>query len=267
MIPLRDDQPTNSFPLVTVLIIAANVLIYLAQQVVPGLTQSFSMVPFEVTHHQDLHNVIGHLTASGMHLYYVPPGTQLTLGPNDIYYGNSPHPLWVTIFTAMFLHANLLHIGGNMLFLWIFGNNVEDVLGRFRYLVFYLVCGYAAALMQIASAPGSLIPTLGASGAIAGVLGAYLIFYPNARVWSLVPIFVYFLAPVRAVWVILVWVVYDILPAFFSPGYGGGVAYFAHLGGFVAGFVIIQMLGGRRLAQRARRRPSYYPPPSGGGGY
>jgi membrane associated rhomboid family serine protease len=253
VIPLHDDQPTNSFPLVTVILIVLNVLIYGVEQVVPGFTQSYCMVPFEVTHHQALHNVVAQITPYGTQLYRASPGTPITLGPHDIYYGISPRPLWLTIFTAMFLHANLLHIGGNMLFLWIFGNNVEDALGRFRYLIFYFVCGWAAAMIQIGSAPNSLIPTLGASGAIAGVLGAYLVLYPNARVWSLVPFFFYFLAPIRAFWVIIVWVIYDILPAFFNPQGVGGVAYFAHLGGFAAGFLLIHLLGGRRLAFTRRR--------------
>ena len=129
---------------------------------------------------------------------------------NDIPYGPSPHPLWLTIFTSMFLHGGLLHIGGNMLYLWIFGNNIEDALGKGRFLLFYLVCGLAASAAQIAIDPNSLIPNVGASGAIAGVLGAYFILYPNARVLSLVPIFIYFLAEVRAFWVLLLWIVLNV---------------------------------------------------------
>ena len=104
----------------------------------------------------------------------------MQIGPNDILYGPAPHPLWLTIFTSMFLHGSLLHIGGNMLYLWIFGNNVEDVLGKGRFLLFYLACGVAASMAQIAIGPNSLVPNLGASGAIAGVLGAYFILYPDA---------------------------------------------------------------------------------------
>ena len=119
------------------------------------------MVPYEVTHNVDL---AGHsLRDSSGHVVAV--------------YGPAPHPIWLTIFTSMFMHGGLLHIGGNMLYLWIFGNNIEDALGKFRFLVFYLVCGFVAALSQILSGPNSPVPTLGASGAIAGVLGAYLILY------------------------------------------------------------------------------------------
>jgi membrane associated rhomboid family serine protease len=253
--PLRDDQPTNSFPIVTILLIAANVLVYLAQQVVPGFTESYSMVPFEVTHHQALDHIIAQMTAAGPQLYQVPPGPAITLGPNDIYYGVSPHPLWLTIFTSMFLHGSLLHIGGNMLYLWIFGNNVEDVLGKVRYLLFYFVCGFVAAVAQILTGPSSLIPTLGASGAIAGVLGAYWLLYPNARVWSIVPFFIYFLAPIRAYWVLGFWIVLQVFQGVEGLGMqrGGGVAYFAHIGGFASGLLIITLLGGRRLVQRPRR--------------
>ena len=269
MIPLRDDQPTSTFPLVTVLLIAANVLVFLAQQASPGLTASFSMVPYVITHHQDLSNTIAHITAGGTQLYAAPVSGTIPLGPNDIYYGPSPHPLWLTIFTAMFLHANWLHIGFNMLFLWVFGNNVEDVLGKVRYLLFYLACGVAAALAQIAVGPSSLIPTLGASGAIAGVLGAYWSLYPNARVLTVVPIFIYFLAEIRAYWVLGFWILTQLFQGVTGLGmeHGGGVAYFAHIGGFFAGLLFISLLGGRRLVTRQRRRALYSPPPSGGGYY
>ncbi len=249
MIPLRDDQPTSTFPIVTVLLIAVNVLVFLGQQVLP-LDSSFALVPYEVTHHVDIaHRVLR--------------------GPNgevEFVYGPSPHPLWLTIFSSMFLHAGWLHIGGNMLYLWIFGNNIEDALGKVRYLLFYFVCGLAAGALQIATDPNSIVPNLGASGAIAGVLGAYLILYPDARVLSIVPIFGFgFLASIRAFWVLVLWVVVDVLPAF-VPGLGemqrggGGVAYFAHLGGFAAGFLLITLMGGKRLVARQQRRAAYSPP-------
>ena len=245
MIPLRDDQPTSAFPLITVLLIALNAVIFLAQNTLPGFDNSFEMVPYEITHNQDL---IG-----------------MGQPPITLYYGPSPHPLWLTVFSAMFMHAGLLHIGGNMLFLWIFGNNIEDALGKVRFLFFYLTCGAAAAGLQILTDPNSVIPTLGASGAIAGVLGAYLILYPQARVLSIVPIFGFgFLTEVRAQWVLLVWVVYDILPGFLGSNLdkvGGGVAYFAHLGGFGAGLILILLLGGQGLVAKQRRRANYYGPP------
>ena len=260
MIPLRDDQPALTFPLVTILLIAANVLVYVAQQVLP-LEQVWALVPYEVTHNVDLNHVIGHVAANGVvHLYKVAPDAAIRLGPNDIAYGPAPHPIWLTLFTSLFLHGSLLHIGGNMLYLWIFGNNVEDVLGRTRFLLFYFVCGLAAGAAQIAISPNSLIPNVGASGAIAGVLGAYFVLYPNARVLSIVPVFFLgLLAQVRAYWVLLIWIALQIFQGVGGLGMqrGGGVAYFAHIGGFVAGMLILLLLGGRSLADR-RGRPGVY---------
>lgn len=256
MIPLRDNQPTNAFPIVTVLLIAVNVLVYIGQQILP-LDGSWSLVPYQITHHMDLNGYVGHITRTGdVHLYQVPPGATVQLGPRDIAYGPPPHPLWLTIFTSMFLHGGLLHIGGNMLYLWIFGNNIEDALGRVRFLLFYFACGLAASWAQIAIGPDSLIPNVGASGAIAGVLGAYFVLYPNARVLSLVPVFVFFLAEVRAFWVLLIWIALQIFQGVNGLGMerGGGVAYFAHIGGFFVGIVLILLLGGPRLAARQRQR-------------
>ena len=263
MIPLRDDQPTSTFPLVTILLIALNVLVFLAQQALP-LDSSWSLVPAEITHNVDLDHVVGHLTRAGsVDLYRVPANVPIPLGPRDIYYGPSPHPLILTVFTSMFMHGSLLHIGGNMLYLWIFGNNIEDALGRVRFLLFYFACGLAASFAQIAIDPDSLIPNVGASGAIAGVLGAYFILYPNARVLSLVPIFVYFLAEVRAYWVLLLWIVLNIFQGVSGLGIrqGGGVAHFAHIGGFFAGILLILLLGGQNLVARQR---AVYPPPWSG---
>ncbi len=255
MIPLHDDQPTRTFPIVTILLIALNVLVYAAQQTQP-LDASWSMVPYEITHHTDLAGVVGHLGRDGaVQFYQLPPGAQVTLRARDIYYAASPHPLWLTIFTSMFMHANLLHIGGNMLYLWIFGNNIEDALGKVRFLLFYLVCGVLASAAQIAVGPNSVIPNVGASGAIAGVLGAYLILYPNARVLSIVPLFVMFLANIRAVWVLLFWIGLQLYQGFAGLGMqrGGGGAYFAHIGGFFAGMLLISLLGGRSLAVKQQR--------------
>ena len=261
MIPLRDNQPTNSFPLVTVLLIALNVLVYVGQQSLP-LDSSWSLVPYEITHNIDLHHVIGQVGQNGqVALYQIPPNSPpIALGPRDIYYGVSPHPLWLTVFTSMFMHSGLLHIGGNMLYLWIFGNNIEDVLGRARFLIFYLVCGVAAAAAQIATGPNSLIPNVGASGAIAGVLGAYFVLYPNARVLTIVPIFIAFLAEIRAYWVLLLWIVLNIFQGVAGLGMPGmgGVAHFAHIGGFFAGILLILLLGGRKLAAQPLRRVRGY---------
>ena len=267
MIPLRDNQPTSTFPLVTLLLIAVNVLVYIGQQVLP-LDSSWSLVPYEITHNTDLNNVVAHFLPSGKpQLYQVPPNTLVHLGPHDIYYGLSPHPLWLTVFTSMFMHGSLLHIGGNMLYLWIFGNNIEDALGKARFLIFYLTCGVAASAAQIAIDPNSLIPNVGASGAIAGVLGAYFILYPEARVLSIVPLFIYFLAEIRAYWVLLVWIGLQLFQGIMGLGMqrGGGVAYFAHIGGFFAGVLLISLMGGRSLVMHQRRRADDYPPPYRGG--
>ena len=265
MIPLRDDQPALTFPLVTVLLIAANVLVYVGQQTLP-LEQVWALVPYEVTHHRDLNGLFAHLGQGGdVRLYQIPNDPTFQLGPRDIAYGPSPHPVWLTFFTSLFLHGGLLHIAGNMLYLWIFGNNVEDALGRVRFLLFYLVCGLAAGAAQVAIDPNSLIPNVGASGAIAGVLGAYFILYPNARVLSIVPVFFLgLLAQVRAYWVLLIWIVVQVFQGVNGLGMsrGGGVAYFAHIGGFFAGILIILLLGGQRLAAGQPRRGGY-----GGGAY
>ena len=263
MIPLRDDQPISTFPIVTILLIAANVLIYVGQQFLP-LEQVWALVPYAVTHNIDLNGSFAHIGRDGVaHLVRLPPGGAVQLTARDIPYGPSPHPVWLTIFTSMFLHGGLLHIGGNMLYLWIFGNNIEDVLGRVRFLLFYFACGLAASAAQIVINPDSLIPNVGASGAIAGVLGAYFVLYPNARVLSIVPVFFLgLLAEVRAFWVLLLWIVLNIFQGVLGLGMrtGGGVAHFAHIGGFFAGVLLILLLGGRSLAARQQRRATYPPP-------
>ena len=165
------------------------------------------------------------------------------------------HPLTAsvaTIFVAMFLHAGWLHFGGNMLFLWIFGDNVEDRLGHFRYLVFYLLCGLAASLCHAFFNPASRLPSLGASGAISGVLAAYLFLYPRARILTLVPIFLFFTAEVPAFLFIVFWFVVQFFSGTASLSAStpttGGTAYFAHIGGFVAGIVLLALLKPPRRA-------------------
>jgi membrane associated rhomboid family serine protease len=228
----------------TVLIIVANVIAFLADQAnqesalvevngrlarvaIGGLSEQYAMIPANVT---------GDFAQYGL-----------------------------TILTSMFLHANWLHIGGNMLSLWVFGNNVEDAVGRGRFVLFYLLCGAAAAAVHIASGPGSETPTVGASGAVAGVMGAYLILYPQAEVLSIVPFFIFStITEVPAILVIGFWALMNFVNAnWFGGGEmtGGGVAYFAHIGGFIAGIVLIAMLGGKGLLQE-KARP-YYDDPFG----
>jgi membrane associated rhomboid family serine protease len=161
----------------------------------------------------------------------------------------------------MFMHGGLLHLGGNMLFLWIFGNNIEDSMGRLTFLVFYLLGGFAALGLHILSDPGSAVPTVGASGAIAGVLGAYARLYPRARVVTVVFIIIIFtVVTLPALLVLGLWFLLQLLPAFAEPaGEGGGVAYFAHIGGFVFGLLAIKFFANNvhEDYERAHRLPVY----------
>jgi rhomboid family protein len=163
--------------------------------------------------------------------------------------GDLPSPVF-TIFSSMFLHGGFFHIAGNMLYLWIFGNNVEDALGHVRFLFFYLASGVAAAAAQTLAGPDSQVPMIGASGAISGVLGAYLILFPHANVYTLV-IFGFFWRIVRipAMIVLGFWLVVQILNVLGSLGAGGGVAWSAHIGGFVAGMILLFIIRPRRPAQ------------------
>lgn len=215
-LPLRDENPTRRFPFLTILIIALNTAIFLYQVFSPqGLVyhvQKMGVIPYEITHFQSL-----------------PPGPRL-----------SPA---LTLLTSMFLHGSLFHLLGNMLFLWIFGNNVEDFLGSLRFILFYLLCGLAASFTQIIFSPHSRVPMIGASGAIAGVLGAYLILYPGARVLTLVFLFVFIrIVPIPAAYVLGLWFIAQVL----NIGLGGGVAWFAHIGGFLAGMALIKVYSSRR---------------------
>ncbi len=255
MIPLRDNNPTRRFPVVCILLIIANILIFLADQAtrvtIETVARSRYGVPVRVQ------EVVGGLSFR----YALIPAyvTGATTG------GMTPlvlRPAWLTIFTSMFLHGGWLHVGGNMLYLWIFGNNIEDVLGRGRFLLFYLACGVGAALLHIASGPGSPIPTVGASGAIAGLMGAYLLLYPHARILSLVPIFgiISTLIEVPALLVIGFWFLLQLISSQWLGGdmltQQGGVAYLAHVGGFATGLLLIIALGGRRLLPATPNAPA-----------
>ncbi|MEA2448465.1 MAG: hypothetical protein QOG63_397, partial [Thermoleophilaceae bacterium] len=169
-------------------------------------------------------------------------------------------PVWVTIFTAMFMHGGLLHIAGNMLFLWIFGNNVEDSMGRLKFLLFYLTGGVVATLAQYVMGPNQVVPTLGASGAIAAVLGGYALLYPRARVVTLVFI-VFFVTIITlpALLVLGLWFLLQLLDAGAHQLGSGGVAYFAHIGGFIFGLLVIKLLANRRNPNydRPQRLPVY----------
>jgi membrane associated rhomboid family serine protease len=231
-LPLKDINPTVRTPFVTIALIAANVIVYIYQMSLGtqfhAFVASFGATPFEITHMTDL--VGGFGVAGGTIRHY--PG---------------PSPIILTLMTSMFMHGSLLHLGGNMLYLWIFGNNIEDILGPGRFIIFYLLCGLAAHALHIIVDPSSVIPTVGASGAISGVIGAYLIAFPGARVLSLIFLgFFIRMAIVPAFVIIIFWFVIQLVSAMVSLGgmAGGGVAWFAHIGGFVAGAILIYAMAG-----------------------
>jgi membrane associated rhomboid family serine protease len=243
---------------VTIGLILANLFVYFKQVTIgPAFDAMYAMVPREVSTGQDFSGIVSVFQG---HVLYTPGVTQAMLGPNQILLLTPPHPSWVTIFTAMFMHAGLLHIGGNMLVLWIFGDNVEDALGKIKFFFFYLACGVGAAIAQIAISPLSLIPTLGASGAIAGVMAAYIVLYPGAKVLSLIFLgFIGFIREISAFWVIGIWIVLQIIPGISSldTTMSGGIAYFAHIGGFATGLILILLSGGSKPAVAQRRRSRY----------
>ncbi|MBZ0158858.1 MAG: rhomboid family intramembrane serine protease [bacterium] len=222
MIPLRDNIPSSRTPIVTIGLIAANVLVYLNQIMLsPQAAVQF------------------------IHLYGLIP---LEISSGDLLIPH-PVPLHATLLTSMFVHGGLFHLGGNMLYLWIFGDNVEDRIGRLKFLAFYLLSGLGAASAQIWADPASKIPMVGASGAISGVLGAYLFLFPHARVLTLIPLgFFSRVTEIPALIVLGFWIIVQILNGVMTLGVQvGGVAWLAHVGGFVAGLVMVVLLtGGRR---------------------
>jgi membrane associated rhomboid family serine protease len=227
VIPLRDEIPTRVTPLVTYALVAACVLVFLWQASLSERGQrvaayAFGLVPASLTGHAAL------------------PAQVALLPP------------WATLLTSMFLHGGWLHLGGNLLYLWVFGNNVEEAMGHVRFLIFYGVCGVAAALAQALPDPTSAVPVIGASGAISGVLGAYLLLHPRARVLVWVPVGGLLYLP--AVLVLGLWLVIQVLASVVAGEEEGGVAFRAHVGGFLAGLALVAafrrrgvpLLGGRR---------------------
>jgi len=229
MLPIGDDDnPAPLFPWVNLAIIAACVVVFLYQLVNPDFTAGYSAVPAEITTGRDL---VGQFPVT------LPDGTTAIIPEAP-----GPMPIWLTLLTSMFMHGGWAHIGGNMLFLFIFGDNVEKAFGHVRYLAFYLVCGLAASLAQAYSAPDSILPSLGASGAIAGVLAAYLVLFPTNRVRVLIG---YFVTSVPAIAMIGLWALIQFANGFGSTtvdAQAGGVAYFAHIGGFICGFILAFIL-------------------------
>ncbi|HEV2719007.1 MAG TPA: rhomboid family intramembrane serine protease [Thermoanaerobaculia bacterium] len=228
MLPLSDHNPTRTTPFVNILLIVVNVLVFFWEL---SLGPAIQTELFDVA--------------------FIP--ARFWVSPF--------HPLNVIgIFVSMFLHGGWLHLGGNMLYLWIFGDNIEDRLGHFRYLIFYILCGIIATLAHAFFNPASRVPSIGASGAIAGVLGAYLLLFPRAQVTTLIPIFFFItIREIPAVIVLGLWFVLQLFVGVTSLGVAGaqdtgGVAVFAHIGGFVAGMALVALMGG------LRRRPRAIPP-------
>jgi membrane associated rhomboid family serine protease len=225
MFPIRDDQPRFSTPFVNYFIILLNLLVYILFEVPVQLQggRPFAALVFQFGF------IPRHLTGAlgGLPQYSFPA-------------------TFLTIFTSMFLHADLFHIVGNLWFLWIFGDNIEDHLGHFSYLVFYLLCGIAAALTFVVINPSATVPTIGASGAIAGVMGGYIVLYPRARVQTLVVLIVFFTFWWIPAWVFLgYWFLIQFVATSMAAGAGphqtGGVAFAAHVGGFVAGLILVKV--------------------------
>ena len=287
MIPLRDNIPSDHFPVVTVIIIAINAIVFLlfqgpsfslsgADAVKTKPVVEFGAVPYRVTHPGDdcvLAKVSIEEEAPGQ--FVAVPGQEELLcegteefevvaasDENVPVEDLDPPPAFLTIFSSMFMHGGWLHIIFNMLFLWIFGNNIEDSMGRVRYVLFYLLGGVAAAGAQIAVSPDSTVPLVGASGAIAAVLGGYALLYPYARVLTLFFAFFIFILEIPALVLLGLWIFLQFLPAvgqLATPelGGGGGVAYFAHIGGFVFGLAAVHLFAKRRSSRYRGREPKY----------
>ena len=217
MIPIRDHNPTTRQPYVTITLIVICVLAFV-WQLSAGPSEGERIV-----------RQFGFIPAS----LFGDEG--LLSGDNDFVVAVS------TLFTSMFLHGGFMHLAGNMLYLWIFGNNIEDVCGHGRYLAFYLICGIAAALAQAVPDPTSAIPMIGASGAISGVLGAYLLLFPKVKVQVIIPIGFFMMRTLPAGWLLGIWIAFQVFSGFAAGVATSGVAWWAHVGGFVAGMALIHL--------------------------
>ena len=236
MFPLKDDVPARSAPVMTAAIVTLNVLVFLYQMsLLLGISLEVDDPPLAVETAQAFVLEFGLVPCRLMNLCAFPP--------------DQPAPVF-TIFSSMFLHGGVFHVAGNMLYLWIFGKSCEDVLGHVRYALFYLLSGLAAAMTQVLAAPGSEVPIIGASGAVSGVLGAYLLLFPRARVVTLV-IFGFFwrVLSIPAILVLGVWIVIQIVNGFGVLGEAGSIAWFAHIGGFFAGMLLLIAFRPRTLAR------------------
>lgn len=221
MIPISDENPSKRPPVATLALVGLCAAVFLWELTLgaPGMERLLTL--------------FGATPAAILH----PANAQLPL----------PHlPIWATIFTSMFLHAGYLHIAGNMLYLWIFGNNIEDAFGHVKFVLFYLICGVAAVLAMVLLDPGSNSPIVGASGAISGVLAAYMLLFPRAWVHAVAPeVLILLPIRIRAVWVIGIWFALQLVIAVTTPADGAGTAWWAHVGGFAAGLVLTPVLKAR----------------------
>ena len=230
MIPYHDENQTQRTPVVTIGLIIVNTLMWV---VVQGAGSALGVAQSVC----NLGLIAGELTET------VPPGTSFPIA-EGLACLTDPGPQISHLFTSMFLHGSWMHLIGNMWFLWLFGNNVEDAMTRSRFLAFYLLCGLAAAITQVAADPTSVVPMVGASGAISGVMGAYLVLFPRVRVWTIIPLGFYPYQTAVPAWVMLIyWMFLQFVGGVTSVvgEESGGVAFWAHLGGFVAGIVLIKV--------------------------
>jgi membrane associated rhomboid family serine protease len=248
MFPYRDENPTERPAVITVSIIIANVLAFLlvqgagAQGPLARSVCNLGLIPGEI-------------------LQSVQPGSGVVLAPGVMCVVDAVPKYW-TVITSMFMHGGWFHLIGNMLFLWVFGNNIEDVTGHAKFLIFYLLCGIVAAATQTFISPHSVVPMVGASGAISGVLGAYLLLYPRVRVHTLIILPIYITTVALPAWVMLgYWALIQLLSGLGSLSEidKGGVAFFAHVGGFIAGLVLVRLFASEEVLRRRPTQPeSYY---------
>ncbi|MFO8011467.1 MAG: rhomboid family intramembrane serine protease [Dehalococcoidia bacterium] len=246
MFPLNDgDLKRQSFPYVNILIILVCAAVFIYELTLTGLDRDlffyqFGLIPAELIQGLDF----TWLSSQGLLTAEQLSGENTAWLERSGYIANieTPVPNWATLFTSMFIHGDWMHFVANMLFLWVFGDNVEDKFGHFRYLLFYLAAGVAASLIQVATDTSSQIPTIGASGAIAGVLGAYLLLFPYSRIGTAVVFFFITYVKIPAIYLLGFWILLQFISGIGTLGpssQAGGVAYWAHIGGFVFGFAVV----------------------------
>lgn len=226
MIPIHDDNPTSITPYITYLLLTINILVFIWEL---SLGEQLQVIFYSL-------GVVPAVLVGNEHL----PAELILI------------PSWLSTFSSMFLHAGWMHLLGNMLYLWVFGNNIEDSMGHIKFILFYFLCGIAAVYAQVLPDPSSIIPMVGASGAISGILGAYLLLYPRAKVLMIIPLWIVFYSVrVPAFLVLLIWFGMQLFSSYVSGEQQGGVAFGAHIGGFLAGMILIPLF-------RNKQHPLYF---------